>query len=325
MATLGLPSGTRACLFDLDGVLTQTAKLHAAAWKEMFDDYLRERAQRTGEPFVPFELLRLHALRRRQAPRRRRAIVPGVAWHRAAGRGGRRSSPGAKTSCMIELLRQSTSRPTKGRCASSRQRARPACARRSSRRASTARRCSRPPGSTTSSTRASTAWSPPRQHLAGKPAPDTFLAAARALGVEPAQAAVFEDALAGVEAGRAGHFGFVVGVDRVGPGRRAAPARRRRRGDRSGRPAGTAMIVHRGFRVEPWSLHETALEPRRAGADRVAVRALERPHRRARQPRRRRAARPARHPTSTASTSCVRCRRPRASTARPSRARRSST
>jgi HAD superfamily hydrolase (TIGR01509 family) len=55
-----------------------------------------------------------------------------------------------------------------------------------------------------------------REYLHGKPAPDTFLAGARALQVEPAQAAVFEDALAGVEAGRAGRFGFVVGVDRVG-------------------------------------------------------------------------------------------------------------
>jgi len=55
-----------------------------------------------------------------------------------------------------------------------------------------------------------------REHLQGKPAPDTFLAAARALGVEPAAAAVFEDAIAGVEAGRAGRFGLVVGVDRVG-------------------------------------------------------------------------------------------------------------
>jgi HAD superfamily hydrolase (TIGR01509 family) len=55
-----------------------------------------------------------------------------------------------------------------------------------------------------------------KDHLAGKPAPDTYLAAARALGVEPDQAAVFEDALSGVEAGRAGRFGFVVGVDRSG-------------------------------------------------------------------------------------------------------------
>jgi HAD superfamily hydrolase (TIGR01509 family) len=54
------------------------------------------------------------------------------------------------------------------------------------------------------------------RHLNGKPAPDTFLAAAGELGMLPAEAAVFEDALAGVAAGRAGHFGFVVGVDRVG-------------------------------------------------------------------------------------------------------------
>jgi len=55
-----------------------------------------------------------------------------------------------------------------------------------------------------------------QEHLKGKPAPDSFLAGAAALGVAPAQAVVFEDALAGVAAGRAGHFGFVIGVDRVG-------------------------------------------------------------------------------------------------------------
>src|SRR5918992_2733303 len=51
---LKLPPGITACLFDLDGVLTQTAKLHSAAWKQMFDDFLRERAERTGEPFEEF-------------------------------------------------------------------------------------------------------------------------------------------------------------------------------------------------------------------------------------------------------------------------------
>ena len=55
-----------------------------------------------------------------------------------------------------------------------------------------------------------------REHLNGKPAPDTYQAGARVLGVTPAQAAVFEDALAGVESGRAGSFGIVVGVDRAG-------------------------------------------------------------------------------------------------------------
>ena len=67
------------------------------------------------------------------------------------------------------------------------------------------------------------------EDLRGKPAPDTFLAGARALGVEPAEAAVFEDALAGVEAGRAGEFGCVVGVDRVGQADALRDARRRRR------------------------------------------------------------------------------------------------
>src|SRR5919107_3280039 len=52
---LGLPDGIVACLFDLDGVLTKTAKVHAAAWKQMFDEYLEVRAERTGEAFVPFD------------------------------------------------------------------------------------------------------------------------------------------------------------------------------------------------------------------------------------------------------------------------------
>src|SRR5918996_4239586 len=50
------PAGISACLFDLDGVLTQTAKVHAAAWKEMFDAFLRERSRREGEPFRPLQL-----------------------------------------------------------------------------------------------------------------------------------------------------------------------------------------------------------------------------------------------------------------------------
>src|ERR687887_155384 len=52
---LGLPARTKACLFDLDGVLTQTAKVHAAAWKQMFDSYLKARAEKLGAAFVPFD------------------------------------------------------------------------------------------------------------------------------------------------------------------------------------------------------------------------------------------------------------------------------
>ena len=57
-ARLRLPSTVVACLFDLDGVLTKTAGVHAAAWKQMFDEFLRERATRAGEPFVPFDARR---------------------------------------------------------------------------------------------------------------------------------------------------------------------------------------------------------------------------------------------------------------------------
>src|SRR5947207_11549158 len=51
----GLPGGVKACLFDMDGVVTQTAVVHAAAWKEMFDEFLRARAESTGTEFVPFD------------------------------------------------------------------------------------------------------------------------------------------------------------------------------------------------------------------------------------------------------------------------------
>ena len=54
-SVLGLPDGTRGCLFDLDGVLTKTARVHDAAWKQMFDDFLRDWSRRTGQPFVPFD------------------------------------------------------------------------------------------------------------------------------------------------------------------------------------------------------------------------------------------------------------------------------
>ena len=79
---LGLPDGVTALLFDLDGVLTQTAKVHQAAWKEMFDAFLRER---DGEGFQEFTKSRLRALRGRHAPLRRRAAVPGIARDRAGG------------------------------------------------------------------------------------------------------------------------------------------------------------------------------------------------------------------------------------------------
>ncbi len=213
--TLGLPSGTRACLFDLDGVLTQTAKVHAAAWKEMFDAYLRERAQATGEPFVPFEVadytryvdgkLRVDGARSFLASR---GITPPDDEVQALAK--------QKDDLMVAILRQRHVETYAGSV-----RFVEAVRKAGLRTAvvSASKHCqevlesagiaglfdARVDGNVAAA-----------EHLAGKPAPDTFLAAARALGVEPEQAVVFEDALAGVDAGRAGHFGYVVGVDRVG-------------------------------------------------------------------------------------------------------------
>jgi beta-phosphoglucomutase family hydrolase len=213
--TLGLPSGTRACLFDLDGVLTQTAKVHMVAWKEMFDGYLGERARRTGAPFVPFEKadyaryvdgkLRLDGARSFLASRGITlpdAEVEALARHKDAR--------------FVELLRENPVDTYEG---SVRFLHAVRDAGLKTAVVSASKHCkavlesagiedmfdARVDGTVAAA-----------EHLAGKPAPDTFLAAAHALGVEPAEAVVFEDALAGVDAGRAGHFGWVVGVDRVG-------------------------------------------------------------------------------------------------------------
>jgi Cof subfamily protein (haloacid dehalogenase superfamily) len=137
---LGLPPRTRACLFGLDGVLTQTAKLHAEACKRLFDHYVRY----------------IHAAR---AAGLRTAVVS------------------SSTHCQEALESAGIAELFDARI---------------------------------DGTFADAA------HLGSKPAPDTYLAAARAVGVDSEEAVVFEDELAGVEAGRAGHFGYVVGVDRLG-------------------------------------------------------------------------------------------------------------
>lgn len=222
---LGLPPSVTACLFDLDGVLTQTAKVHAAAWKRMFDGYLRERARRTGEAFVPFDPVRDYDEYVDGKPR-----YDGVRSFLAARsielpEGASDDPPGAETihglgnrknEIVLELIREHGVEPYAGSVGYV--------------KAVRAAGLHRAVVSSSTNCRDVLAAADigelfeaiidgvvaERDHLNGKPAPDTFLAGARALGVPPAQAAVFEDALAGVEAGRAGHFGFVVGVDRVG-------------------------------------------------------------------------------------------------------------
>ncbi|MDQ1743248.1 MAG: hypothetical protein QOE23_1587 [Pseudonocardiales bacterium] len=219
---LGLPDGVLACLFDLDGVLTDTAAVHAAAWKHTFDDFLRER---DGDGFEPFDseadydryvdgkpradgvrdflaargielpegapddpgsAPTVHGLgNRKNEELNRRIASDGVRvfegsrrYLRAAEQAGLRRIV-VSSSANTELVLRTTGldRYVEGRI----------------------------DGNTLA-----------ERHLPGKPAPDSFLAGAELAGVTPAQAAVFEDALAGVAAGRAGSFGCVVGVDRVG-------------------------------------------------------------------------------------------------------------
>jgi beta-phosphoglucomutase family hydrolase len=222
---LGLPDTIEACLFDLDGVLTQTAVVHAAAWKEMFDAFLQERASRTGTPFEPFDPVADYDEYVDGKPR-----YDGVrSFLGARGielpEGTPDDPPDAETihglgnrknDLVLTMIRRQGVRVYEG----------------SVRYVRATRAAGLDRAVVTSSANAHEVLVAAgiddlfdvlidglvalHERLRGKPAPDTFLAAARALGVAPAQAAVFEDALAGVAAGRAGRFGFVVGVDRVG-------------------------------------------------------------------------------------------------------------
>jgi beta-phosphoglucomutase family hydrolase len=230
------PAGITTCLFDLDGVLTQTAKIHARAWKEMFDGFLRDWAERNGRPFEAFDRPTDYDEYVDGKPRldgvhsflmSRGIDVP---W------GSPSDPPEAETvhglgtrknDLVLELIGRQGVQPYEG----------------SVRFAEMARDRGLRRAVVSSSTNCRDVLVAAgidhlfeeiidgtiaeREGLAGKPAPDTFLAAGRMLGAKPSEAAVFEDAQAGVEAGRAGNFGWVVGVDRTGQ----AEALRRRGAD----------------------------------------------------------------------------------------------
>ncbi|KAB8195468.1 beta-phosphoglucomutase family hydrolase [Nonomuraea phyllanthi] len=221
----GLPRGVRGCLFDMDGVLTRTATVHAAAWKSMFDEFLRTWADRTGTPFVPFDAVADYdqyvdgkqrmdgtrsflqargitlpegspddpddALTVRALSDRKNALVQEI-----IDRDGVETFPGS-----IRYLRAVRDAGLRRAVVSS--------------SANTARVLAAA-GLGDYFEAHVDGVDARRLHLAGKPAPDMYLAGAQALGLEPSEAAVFEDALAGVAAGRAGRFACVVGVDRTG-------------------------------------------------------------------------------------------------------------
>ena len=222
---LGLPDRIEACLFDLDGVLTQTAKVHAAAWKQMFDEYLACHAEDTGEPFREFDIRDDYDAYVDGKPR-----FDGVASF-LASRGielptGTPEDPPAaetvdglgnrKNELVLQLIEREGVKAYDGSVRYARA-ARDAGLRRAVVSSSTNCRDVLEAASILDLFEAIVdGVVAHEERLNGKPAPDTFLAGAERLGVDRAHAAVFEDALAGVEAGRAGRFGYVVGVDRVG-------------------------------------------------------------------------------------------------------------
>lgn len=217
---LGLPDGIRACLFDLDGVLAETAEVHRQAWQQMFDEFLR---RRDGNHAVLFDPGRDYDEYVDGKPRE-----DGVRDFLAArdihlpdgtpqddptedtvyGLGNR------KNERFQQLLRLHGVEPYPGSVAYL-----------EAVRAAGLRRFVVSSSANTAEVLAVTGLhelvegrvdghTVADEHLRGKPAPDSYLMAARLAGVEPSAAAVFEDALAGVSAGHAGHFGFVVGVNR---------------------------------------------------------------------------------------------------------------
>jgi len=217
---IGLPDTIKAVLFDLDGVLTGTADLHRAAWKATFDEFLR---QRDGDAFVPFTD-RDYADFVDGRPR-----ADGVRTFLASRgirlpEGSPDDPPSAETvngignrknELVQKLIAEKGVAPYPG----------------SMRYLHAVREAGLPIGVVTSSANGAAVLAAAKltpliqalidgnvlakEGLRGKPAPDSFLAGARAVDVSPAQAAVFEDALAGVQAGRAGNFGYVVGVNRA--------------------------------------------------------------------------------------------------------------
>ncbi len=221
----GLPDGVSACLFDMDGVVTQTASLHAAAWKEMFDDFLRSYAASTGTPFVPFDSRAEYDQYVDGKPR-----LDGTrSFLQSRGitlpEGSPDDPPGTPT--IYGLSNRKNDLVLAKIAAGGVQVYQDTI---------TYIRAVRAGGISTAIVSASANTKlvldsagiaglfdvrmdgviAKQRGLRGKPAPDTYLAAAQLLHVTPHQAAVFEDAQAGVAAGRAGGFALVVGVDRVG-------------------------------------------------------------------------------------------------------------
>ncbi|KUJ67676.1 hypothetical protein ACZ90_25775 [Streptomyces albus subsp. albus] len=221
-STLTLPAAITACLFDLDGVLTKTAVVHAAAWQETFDAFLR---RRDGPGFRPFDPVRDYDEYVDGRPRAdgvrtflasRGIELPEGSPDDPPDRDTVQGIGNRKNVLLLEKIRREGVAAYPGSVRFLR------AVRDAGLRTAVVSSSANCRDVVASAGLAD--WLEVRvdgitaaeRGLPGKPHPDTFLEAARELGVPPSQAAVFEDALAGMDAGRAGRFGYVVGVDRVG-------------------------------------------------------------------------------------------------------------
>ena len=220
-----MPPAIVACLFDLDGVLTPTATIHARAWKTVFDSFLEQRAGATGGSFQPFDQVADYDRYVDGKPREDGVRSFLAARHMTLPEGTEDDPPEPETvhglgnrkdELFLHLLRTEGIEPYEGSVRylhAVRDAGLKIAVVSSSKNCSEVLRAAHLDGMFDAQVDGVVAL---EKHLPGKPAPDTYLEAARMLGAAPSQAAVFEDALAGVEAGRAGTFGFVVGVDRAG-------------------------------------------------------------------------------------------------------------
>lgn len=222
---LGLPDQIRGCLFDMDGVLTRTATVHAAAWKQTFDELLARRAAQAGQQMQPFDVEadydryvdgRSRADGTRAFLESRGIHLPEGSAQDRAGDGTVQGLSRRKNEIVLEKLRRERVGVFEDTITYVRAVIEHGLARAVVSASANTTQVLESAGIADLFDVRIDGMVAEREHLAGKPAPDMYLAGARALGLEPGQAAVFEDALAGVEAGSAGGFGLVVGVDRVG-------------------------------------------------------------------------------------------------------------
>jgi beta-phosphoglucomutase family hydrolase len=207
---LGLPPTIVACLFDLDGVITQTAKVHAQAWKQVFDQFLQARGQGPFDPIKDYDQYvdgkpREDGVRSFLASRSITAPEDTV-----------EAIASSKDRLFLDLIKKNGVQTYDGTVRyinAARSAGLKVAVVSSSKHTTEVLRAANLERLFDGQVDGNLAE---REHLKGKPAPDTYLKAAELLHVTAPGSAVYEDALAGVEAGRAGGFGLVVGVDRVG-------------------------------------------------------------------------------------------------------------